>query len=186
MDWWGNNQQIEDRRDIYWLYSHDFIVLILLLCLLFSSVFISPSVLIPPLPPELACSPSSPHLVLLHLLFYSCSLLNSLLLLLSKLFSTSPSSPPCFTSPSCCLHLLLVFLISSTILPFPFLLSIFFASSSSCSPHPYLHLLFLLFLYISPSFCFPPVYLYLSLFRNKFGIFYLFFYVNFVEFWKHT
>lgn len=115
MDWWGNNQPIKDRRDI----------LLIILAWLHRSH--------PPLPPELACSSPSPHLLLLHLLFLL--LLNSppnfTRLLLLHLFVSPPSR---------CLHLLLVFLISS-------ILSRFSSPSSSCSPLP-LHLTSLLLIYI--------------------------------------
>lgn len=112
MDWWGNNQPIKDRRDI----------LLIILAWLHRSH--------PPLPPELACSSPSPHLLLLHLLF---------LLLLN--------SPPNFT------RLLLLHLFASP------LLHAAFASSSSSSSHPSFpvsplrRLHALLFLYISPPSC---------------------------------
>lgn len=107
-----SNQPIKDRRDI----------LLIILAWLHRSH--------PPLPPELACSSPSPHLLLLHLLF---------LLLLN--------SPPNFT------RLLLLHLFVSP------LLHAAFASSSSSSSHPSfpvspLRLLHaLLFLYISPPSC---------------------------------
>lgn len=110
-----SNQPIKDRRDI----------LLIILAWLHRSH--------PPLPPELACSSPSPHLLLLHLLFLL--LLNSppnfTRLLLLHLFVSPPSR---------CLHLLLVFLISS-------ILSRFSSPSSSCSPLP-LHLTSLLLIYI--------------------------------------